>query len=148
MPWILSMFFGLNVLLKVPPPMKFSRPSGGTRSVVFQMEPAAKNRVQNNRPSSSPQPSPSPEPFEPPMPHPRQHLRQRGKTHQKYSKPIFGEGAEEEFRSNTRPRRVVYQQSTLRGFSTTRAAQLVNSFYIDNLATHNVQHFRLLSENR
>lgn len=81
------------------------------------------------RPHQSPepfQPSPTPEPFQQ-----YQHRRRRGKN---YSKPIFGEDAEEESRSSARPSRVIYRQSTLRGFAATRAAQLVHLIYIDNLA--------------
>ena len=81
------------------------------------MEPAAENRFQGVASSQ--------EPLEPPIPRPRQQQRQRGKTSQKYRKPIFGADAEEESRSSTRPSRVIYPQSTLRGFSTTRAAKLV-----------------------
>jgi hypothetical protein len=79
------------------------------------------------------QSSSSPEPFQP-----YQHRRQRGKTSQKYSKPIFGEDAEEEPRSSTRPSQAIYRQSTLRGFANTRAAQLVRLIYVDNLATCNL----------
>jgi hypothetical protein len=148
--------FGLNDLLKVPPPMKISRPSGGAKSITFQMKPARNQSVTSSgpsfipaQPSASPErfespslerfKSPSPERFESTIPHPRrQHQHQRGKTSQKYSKPIFGDGTEEESRSSMRPSQVIYPQSTLRGYSTTRAAQLVHLVYIDNLATSNL----------
>ena len=120
--------FGLKVLLKVPPPRKFSQPSGGARPVAIQMKPAAKNQGPSNQPSASP------EPFRPPRPCPHPHQCQGGKTSQKYSEPIFGEGAEESH-STKHPSQVVFWQSTLCGFKTTRAAQLVNLIYIDNLAT-------------
>ena len=113
---------------KVPPPRKYFRPSGGATSVAISV----------NQPSPSPehyQPSPSPSPFQLSTTRPRQHQRKLGKTVQKYSKPIFGEGAEEDFRSSTRPGRTIYPQSPLRGFSTTRAKQLVHLIYIDKLAT-------------
>jgi len=111
--------FGPNAFLKVPPPRKFSRPSGGARLVVFQMKPAVKNQVHFATPSStSPgpssipmnQPSASPEPLpaEPSMPCPRQYRRQCGKTFQKGSKSTFGEDAEEESRSSRRSSRVIY----------------------------------------
>jgi hypothetical protein len=180
--------FGLNFLLKVPPPRrKYSRPPGGATSIIismeqpshtqpyrspspFQLSPSPSPFQQVHSPSPFQQvrsPSPfqeddgmnfarqvsgwgsaaihvepvarnrsqsvastaSPEPFEPTKPH----SRHRGKTSQKYPKPIFGEGAEES-RSSTRPSRVIHRQSTLRGFSTTRAAQLVRFIYINNLA--------------
>lgn len=128
--------------LKVPPPRKFSRPSGGARSVTFQTKPAG--RVASPGPSSIAmnRPSATPEPFQPPHQYrrqrdtsspetfqPYQHRRRRGKSSQKYPKPIFGEDAEEESRSSTRPSQVIYPQSTLRGFATTRAAQLVCLIY-------------------
>ena len=134
----------LNALLKVPPPRKFSRPTGGAGSVAIHLEPLARNSI-----VSSPDPyisrarsdkteeddhisvrsargrsqsaAFSPEP-----------LDQRA---QKCRKPVFGEGVKEESRSSTRPsRRAFYRQSTLRGFSTQRAQQLVDFIYIDNLA--------------
>jgi hypothetical protein len=154
--------------LKVPPPRKFSRPSGGARSVTFQTKPAGRvaspgpSSIATNRPSATPEPfqpphqyrrqhdTSSPEPFQPPHQYrrqhdtsspetfqPYQHRRRRGKSSQKYPKPIFGEDTEEESRSSTRPSHVIYRQSTLRGFATTRAAQLVYLIYIDNLATCN-----------
>src|ERR1700678_875274 len=136
--------------------MKFSRPSGGAKSITLQMKPARNQSVTSSGPSFIPaQPSasperfesstperfklPSPERLESPIPHPRrQHRHQHAKTSQKYSKPIFGEGTEEEFRSSMRPSRVIYPQSTLRGYTTTRRAQLVHLVYIDNLATFNL----------
>lgn len=130
----------LNALLKVPPPKKFSRPTGGAGSVAIHLKPLARNsivsspdpyisgprsdmtekddhvsvRSARNRSQST---ASSPEP-----------LDQRA---QKYRKPVFGEGVKEESRSSTRPsRRAIYRQSTLRGFSTQRAQQLVGFIFI------------------
>ena len=81
-------------------------------------------------PSPSPSPIPtnrpadSPEPIELPLPR-HQHHRQHSK---RYSTPLFEDA--EEARSRTRPSRNIFPQSTLRGFSTTRAAQLVRLDYI------------------
>lgn len=129
-------------VLKVPPPRKFSRPSGGASSVAFQMEPA-RNRVHSvasPEPSSisTKQPSASPKHLQLPIPRPQQYQRQRGKNFQRYSTPIFGEDAEEDSRSSKRPSRVIYRKSTLRGFSTMRAGQLVHLIYIDKLTTCNL----------
>jgi hypothetical protein len=102
------------------------------------MEPLARNRSQSVA-------STSPELLEPTIHRPRQ----RGKTSQKYLKPIFGEDVEEESRSSTRPSRTVYPQSKLRGFSTQRAAQLVRFIYIDKSAQHVTLYcFRPLSGNQ
>ena len=103
--------------------MNFARQVSGWGSAAIHVEPVARNRSQSVASTASP------EPFEPTKPH----SRHRGKTSQKYPKPIFGEGAEES-RSSTRPSRVIHRQSTLRGFSTMRAAQLVHFIYINNLA--------------
>lgn len=105
--------FGLNALLKVPPPRKFSRPVGGAGSVAIHMESVPKNRFQSvDSTASSPEPT-----------IPRLHR-------QEYPKPIFGKVAEKESRSSTRPSRAIHRQSTLRGFSKKRAAQLVRSFIL------------------
>jgi hypothetical protein len=126
--------FGLNALLKVPPPRTFPRPVGGARSVTIHTvssseplprlptEPVSRNRSQSVASTASSSPEPPSR-----LPH-------RGKTSQKYLTP-FGNNAEES-RSSMRPSRVIYRQSTLRGFSTVRAAQLVRFIYIDNLAPH------------
>ena len=150
--------FGLNFLLKVPPPRrKYSRPPGGATSVIISMEepshtqpyyrspspfqqvrsPSSFQQVRFPQPSPSPspfQPSPSPSPFQPSKNRPRQYQPKLGK---KDSKPVFGDDAEEDSRRSTKPsRRTIYPQSTLRGFSAIRAKQLVHLIYIDKLATY------------
>ena len=103
--------------------MNFSRQVSGWGSAATHVEPVARNRSQSVASFASS------EPFEPTKPH----SHHRGKTSQKYRKPIFGEGAEET-RSSTRPSHVIHRQSTLHGFSTMRAAELVCFIYINNLA--------------
>ena len=121
--------FGLNFLLKVPPPRrKYSRPPGGATSVIISME----------EPSHTQPYYRSPSPFQPSKNCPRQYQPKLGKTAvQKGSKPVFGDDAEEDSRRSTKPsRRTIYPQSTLRGFSAIRAKQLVHLIYIDKLATY------------
>ena len=138
--------------LKVPPPRKFSRPTGGARSAVIHLEPLARYRSQSIAYSASStkeddqmnegsvrnqsrSAASSPDPLDPNIP------RQYG---QKYRKPVFGKGAEKECRSSTRPsRRTIYPQSVLRGFSIIRGEQLVRFIYIDNLAHEITTLYRL-----
>src|ERR1700735_1974087 len=96
--------FGLNFLLKVPPPRrKYSRPPGGATSVIISMEEPSHTQPYYRSPSPfqqvrspSPfQPSPSPSPFQPSKNCPRQYQPKLGKTAvQKGSKPVFGDDAE------------------------------------------------------
>jgi hypothetical protein len=114
----LSKFVWPEFFLKVPPPRKFHRPVGGSGSVALHVEPAA-HKGSRRAATASPEPNI-------PRPRPRQQQRRRGKTSQK---SIFGEGVEEECRSSTPQSSNIYPQSILRGFSTTKAAQLVRLIY-------------------
>ena len=133
--------FGLNVLLKVPPPRKFPGPPGGAGSVVIRMQPKEKNQV-HFADSASPvpssisthQPPASSKPL--PVTVPVSNPRQRGKAFRKGHQPIFGEGTEES-RSNKRPAsQNIFPQSTLRGFTTLRAAQLVRLHLLFEKISH------------
>ena len=103
----------------------------------FQQVHSPSSFQQVHSPSSF-QPSPSPSPFQPSKTHPCQYQPKLGKTTvRENSKPVFGDNAEEDSHSSTKPsRQTIYPQSNLRGFSAIRAKQLVHLIYIDKLATY------------